>query len=66
MQTIDQVAVNTLRFLSIDEVEKTKSGHPGFPLVTGPLRYTVWYRFMNYSLNAVSYIYLTLTTRDLV
>ena len=29
MQTIDQVAVNTLRFLSIDEVEKAKSGHPG-------------------------------------
>ena len=26
MQTIDQVAVNTLRFLSIDEVEKAKSG----------------------------------------
>ena len=34
MQTIDQVAVNTLRFLSIDEVEKAKSGHPGFPLGT--------------------------------
>ena len=30
MQTIDQVAVNTLRFLSIDEVEKAKSGHRAF------------------------------------
>lgn len=49
MQTIDQVAVNTLRFLSIDEVEKAKSGHPGFPLGTAPLMYTVWDRFMNYS-----------------
>lgn len=49
MQTIDQVAVNTLRFLSIDEVEKAKSGHPGFPLGTAPLLYTVWDRFMNYN-----------------
>lgn len=49
MQTIDQVAVNTLRFLSIDEVEKAKSGHPGFPLGTAPLMYTVWDRFINYN-----------------
>lgn len=49
MQTIDQVAVNTLRFLSIDEVEKAKSGHPGFPLGTAPLMYTVWDRFKNYN-----------------
>lgn len=49
MQTIDQVAVNTLRFLSIDEVEKAKSGHPGFPLGTAPLMYTVWDSFMNYN-----------------
>lgn len=49
MQTIDQVAVNTLRFLSIDEVEKAKSGHPGFPLGTAPLMYTIWDRFMNYN-----------------
>ena len=49
MQTIDKVAVNTLRFLSIDEVEKAKSGHPGFPLGTAPLMYTVWDRFMNYN-----------------
>ena len=49
MQTIDQVAVNTLRFLSIDEVEKAKSGHPGFPLGTAPLMYTVCDRFMNYN-----------------
>ena len=49
MQTIDQVAVNNLRFLSIDEVAKANSGHPGFPLGTAPLMYTVWDRFMNYN-----------------
>lgn len=49
MQKIDQACVNTLRFLAADQVEKAKSGHPGFPLGTAPLMYTVWDRFMNYN-----------------
>lgn len=49
MQTIDQACVNTLRFLAADQVEKAKSGHPGFPLGTAPLMYTIWDRFMNYN-----------------
>ena len=48
MQKIDQACVNTLRFLAADQVEKAKSGHPGFPLGTAPLMYTIWDRFMNY------------------
>ncbi len=49
MQKIDQACVNTLRFLAADQVEKAKSGHPGFPLGTAPLMYTVWDRFMKYN-----------------
>ena len=49
MQTIDQACVNTLRFLAADQVETAKSGHPGFPLGTAPLMYTLWDRFMNYN-----------------
>ncbi|MEG2068922.1 MAG: transketolase [Acidaminococcaceae bacterium] len=49
MKTIDQTAVNTLRFLSVDAVEKANSGHPGFPLGTAPLMYTLWDRFINYN-----------------
>lgn len=49
MQKIDQACVNTLRFLAADQVEKAKSGHPGFPLGTAPLMYTIWDRFMNYN-----------------
>lgn len=49
MQTMDQACVNTLRFLAADQVEKAKSGHPGFPLGTAPLMYTIWDRFMNYN-----------------
>ena len=37
MQKIDQACVNTLRFLAADQVEKAKSGHPGFPLGTAAL-----------------------------
>lgn len=49
MQKIDQACVNTLRFLATDQVEKAKSGHPGFPLGTAPLMYTIWDRFMSYN-----------------
>lgn len=49
MQKIDQACVNTLRFLAADQVEKAKSGHPGFPLGTAPLMYTIWDRYMNYN-----------------
>lgn len=49
MRSIDQNCVNTLRFLAADQVEKAKSGHPGFPLGTAPLMYTIWDRFMSYN-----------------
>ena len=49
MKKIDQAAVNTLRFLSVDQVQKANSGHPGFPLGTAPLMYTLWDRFINYN-----------------
>ncbi len=49
MQKIDQSCVNTLRFLAADQVETAKSGHPGFPLGTAPLMYTIWDRYMSYN-----------------
>lgn len=49
MKTIDQTAINTLRFLAVDAVDKANSGHPGLPLGTAPLMYTIWDRFMNYN-----------------
>jgi len=49
MEKIDLQCVNTLRFLAADEVEKAKSGHPGFPLGNAPLIYTIWDRFMKYN-----------------
>lgn len=49
MKKIDSDSINTLRFLSIDEVQAANSGHPGLPLGTAPLMYTIWEKFMNYN-----------------
>jgi transketolase len=49
MKKIDQESIQTLRFLSIDEVQAANSGHPGLPLGTAPLMYTIWDRFMKYN-----------------
>ena len=31
-QSLDELCVNTLRFLSVDAVQKANSGHPGLPM----------------------------------
>jgi len=46
--TLDQLAINTIRTLSIDAVQKAKSGHPGTPMALAPLAYTLWNRVMNF------------------
>jgi len=45
---IDQLAINTIRTLSIDAVQKAKSGHPGTPMALAPLVYTMWNRVMRF------------------
>ncbi|WP_170007269.1 transketolase [Bacillus fonticola] len=43
----DQLSINTIRTLSIDAIEKAKSGHPGMPMGAAPMTYTLWTKFMN-------------------
>jgi transketolase len=43
-----QLAVNTIRTLSMDAVQAAKSGHPGTPMALAPLVYTLWNRVMNF------------------
>lgn len=45
---LDQLCVNTIRFLSVDAVEKANSGHPGLPLDAAPMAYVLWTKMMNY------------------
>jgi len=43
---LDQLAINTIRTLSIDAIQKANSGHPGTPMALAPVAYTLWQRFL--------------------
>lgn len=45
---IEQLAINTIRTLSIDAVQKARSGHPGTPMALAPLVYTLWNRVLRF------------------
>ncbi|MGT2929326.1 transketolase [Streptococcus dentasini] len=44
---IDQLAVNTVRSLSIEAIQAANSGHPGLPMGAAPMAYVLWNRVMN-------------------
>jgi transketolase len=46
---LDQLSINTLRFLAVDQVEAAKSGHPGAPLGCAPIAYLLYHKFMKYN-----------------
>ncbi len=45
----DQLSINTIRFLSVDAVQKANSGHPGLPLGAAPMAYVLWTRFLHHN-----------------
>jgi len=45
---IEQLAINTIRTLSIDAIEKANSGHPGLPMGAAPMAYTLFTDVMNH------------------
>lgn len=47
-EQLDQLSINTIRTLSMDAVQKAKSGHPGTPMALAPLIYTLWNRVMRF------------------
>lgn len=47
-QNLDELAVNTIRTLSIDAIQKAQSGHPGTPMGAAPTAYALWQRFLRY------------------
>ncbi|MBY0096879.1 transketolase [Mesobacillus maritimus] len=46
---VEQLAINTIRTLSIDAIEKSNSGHPGMPMGAAPMAYTLWSKFMDHN-----------------
>jgi transketolase len=47
--SIDRRCIDTVRMLSVDMVEKAKSGHPGMPLGAAPMAYVLWDRFLKFN-----------------
>lgn len=45
----EQLAIHTIRMLSIDAIEKANSGHPGMPMGAAPMAYTLWANYMNHN-----------------
>lgn len=46
---IDNKTISSLRMLSVDMIEKAKSGHPGLPLGSAPMLYTLYKDFLNFN-----------------
>ena len=46
--SIEQLAINTIRTLSMDAVQAAVSGHPGTPMALAPVAYTLWNEFLRY------------------
>lgn len=48
-ETIDEMSINTIRFLAVDAVEAANSGHPGMPMGDAPMAYVLWKRFLRHN-----------------
>jgi len=46
---LDDLCINTLRFLSVDAVQEANSGHPGLPLGAAPMAHVLWTRFLKHN-----------------
>jgi transketolase len=46
---LEELSINTIRFLAADAVEKANSGHPGTPMGLAPLAYVLWERFLKHN-----------------
>lgn len=47
--SLDELCINSIRFLAIDAVEKAKSGHPGLPMGAAPMAFVLWDRIMKFN-----------------
>ena len=46
---LDELCINTMRFLAVDAVEKANSGHPGTPMGAAPMTYLLWDRLLKHN-----------------
>jgi transketolase len=48
-KSLDELCINTIRFLSVDAVQQANSGHPGMPMGAAPMAYVLWTKFLRHS-----------------
>lgn len=48
-QSLQELCINSIRFLAVDAIEKSKSGHPGLPMGAAPMAFVLWDSFMRYN-----------------
>ncbi len=48
-QSLEELCINSIRFLAIDAVQKANSGHPGLPMGAAPMAFVLWDRFMQFN-----------------
>ncbi|NJL83490.1 MAG: transketolase, partial [Chloroflexaceae bacterium] len=48
-QSLEELCINSIRFLAIDAVEKANSGHPGLPMGAAPMAFVLWERFLRFN-----------------
>jgi transketolase len=48
-EQLNNLCINTLRFLAVDAVQKAESGHPGMPMGAAPMAYTLWTKQMKFN-----------------
>src|SRR4030042_613624 len=46
---LDELCINTIRFLAVDAVQQANSGHPGMPMGAAALAFTLWDRFLKFN-----------------
>jgi transketolase len=49
IQTLEELCINTIRFLSADAVQNANSGHPGMPMGAAAMAYTLWTKFLKFN-----------------
>jgi len=48
-QSLEELCINSIRFLAVDAVQKANSGHPGLPMGAAPMAFVLWDRFLRFN-----------------
>lgn len=47
--SVESLCINSIRFLAVDAINKSNSGHPGLPMGTAPMAFALWDRILRHN-----------------